>query len=44
MAQHQDQLGRKRVCGLTVFDSSGYEGNDGKYQLSVFVDVGERLG
>lgn len=44
VAQHQDQLGRKRVGGLTVFDSSGYERNDGKYQLSVFVGVVERLG
>ncbi|KAK6433115.1 hypothetical protein LTR95_010712 [Oleoguttula sp. CCFEE 5521] len=37
--QHQQQLGKKRVGGITVWDSSGNQNNDGLFQLSVMVEV-----
>nr|OQO29199.1 hypothetical protein B0A51_03831 [Rachicladosporium sp. CCFEE 5018] len=37
--QHQQQLGKKHVGAITVWDSSGNQNDDGLFQLSVMVEV-----
>lgn len=37
--QHQEQLGNKRIGAITVWDSSGFAGSGGVFQLSVMVEI-----
>lgn len=40
--QHQEQLGKKTIGAITVFDSGGFDSRSGLFQLSIMVEIIQR--